>query len=101
MLNFFIVLAYGACLLPLMIASKKGVLQKAHFVVSGVLAAGLTLLLVSLRVYTEVLWFEELAQAPRYWTVFKTRLFLFVAGFVVSLAFFYIHKLILEAGFKA
>ncbi|UCF78447.1 MAG: UPF0182 family protein [Candidatus Eiseniibacteriota bacterium] len=94
MLSFFIFLGYVACLLPVIFAARRGVLGAVHVIVSGFLAGALTVLLVALRIYTEVLWFEELGQVERYWTVFVTKLWLFVAGFVASLAFFYVQKLV-------
>jgi uncharacterized membrane protein (UPF0182 family) len=94
MLSFFIFVGYVACLLPVILSARKGVLGAVHFVISGVLAGVLTVLLVSLRIYTEVLWFEELGQVARYWTVFGAKIWLFLVGFAVSLLFFYVQRLI-------
>ncbi len=94
MLSFFIFVAYVACFLPVIISARKGILGGIHFVISALLAGALTALLVALHIYTEVLWFEELRQTARYWTVFGTRIWLFLAGFAASLLFFYIQRLI-------
>ncbi|KPJ60366.1 MAG: hypothetical protein AMJ46_06945 [Latescibacteria bacterium DG_63] len=62
--------------------------------ISGLLAGALTVFLVALHIYTEVLWFEELDQVARYWTVFGARIWLFLAGFAASLIFFYVQMLV-------
>ena len=98
MLSFFIFLAYVACLLPLLFSARRGTLGKSHVTISVLLVGALTVFLVSLRIFTEVLWFQELGQVHRYWTVLWTRAFLFVAGFLASFLFFYAHMRLAKAG---
>jgi uncharacterized membrane protein (UPF0182 family) len=100
MLSFFIFLAYVASLLPLILSARKGTLGTKQVTASALLVGALTIFLVSLHIYTEVLWFQELGQVRRYWTVLWTRLGLFAAGFLVSLCFLYVHMLIAKAGFS-
>jgi uncharacterized membrane protein (UPF0182 family) len=97
MLSFFIFLAYVACLLPLLFSARRGTLGKSHVTISVLLVGALTVFLVSLRIFTEVLWFQELGQVHRYWTVLWTRAFLFVAGFLASFLFFYAHMRLAKA----
>jgi len=98
MLSFFIFLAYIACLLPVILSARKKALGRSQITISALLVGALTVFLISLRIYTEVLWFKELGQVSRYWTVFWTRLFLFVAGFAVSFLFFYVHVRVAQRG---
>jgi len=99
MFSFFIFLAYVACLLPIILSAKNRTLGRRQVAVSALLIAALTVFLVSLNIFTEVLWFKELGQVQRYWTVFWTRLLLFLGGFLVSFLFFYVQMRIAETGF--
>jgi len=98
MLSFFIFLAYVACLLPVIISARRMALGKSHIIVSALLVSALTVFLVSLRIYTEVLWFQELGQVQRYWTVLNTRILLFLLGFAASILFFYVQTRIALSG---
>ncbi len=98
MLSFFIFLAYVACLLPVIISARRGTLGKAPVITSVLLAAALTIFLVALRVYTEVLWYEELGQVQRYWTVFTTRIVLFLIGFGASALLFALNSAVAFSG---
>jgi uncharacterized membrane protein (UPF0182 family) len=98
MLSFFIFLTYVACLLPIIISAKKHVLGKKHVIASALLAGVLTVLLICLRIYTEVLWYVELGQVHRYWVVFEIRVVLFLVGFGISTLFFGLNSLIARSG---
>ena len=98
MLSFFILLAYVVCLAPVLVSARRRGVARRHVAASAVLAGVLTVFLVSLRIYTEVLWFQELGQVQRYWTIFWTRLLLFVAGFLVSILFLHAQMRLTRAG---
>lgn len=99
MLSFFVFLAYVACLLPVILSARRHALGRSQVTISALLVIFLTVFLNLLRIYTEVLWFQELGQVHRYWTVFWTRFFLFVGGFLVSSLFFYMQIRMAEKGF--
>ena len=101
MLSFFVFLAYVTCLLPVIVSARRRALRRSHVVVSALLVIALTVFLVGLRVYTEALWFEELGQAQRYWTVFNTRVLLFLVGFAASILFFFLQTRIALSGLEA
>jgi len=98
MLSFFVFLAYVACLLPLILSVRRRAIGRSSIIISAALVAALTIFLVCLRIYTEVLWYIELGQVQRYWIVFWTRLSLFAAGFLLSLSFFHLHLRLTRAG---
>jgi len=101
MLSFFIFLVYVACVLPVIVSARRRALRRGHVIASALLVSALTVFLVALRVYTEVLWFQELGHAQRYWTVFNTRILLFLLGFAVSLLFFHLQTRIAQSGLDA
>ena len=90
MLNFIIVFVYFLLALPLIVGAIMKTSERPIPKWTIVLVIGgwtsLSIFLISMAVYREHLWFTDLGQTERYWTLFWLRLRLFLSAGVTAFA---------------